>query len=156
MSEGQAKTARAMSSYTQRKRREYLLRKQAEREENVANYRPSGIAIQQPSTVRPSLSGQSSQSETLFSTPRQSKGRVPNQSEKKKRKQRTNKHKKRKPRVVSPDTSGNQRQPMNQQQQQAHDAQQSESAAPIPQQSLRALLASLLALDERLSREQMV
>lgn len=162
ISEDQAKTAKAMSSYTQRRRREYLLRKQASRGRTNTNgqNRPSSVVAGQQSTTAPRDS--TVQSGIPSTSPTSSRATLPNRDEKKKRKPRTNKHKKRTPRMVSPDTSRSKQQqhPMDQQQHLYHHQQQAyysqhdaEHASPIPQQSLRALLTSLVALDEKLSEE---
>jgi hypothetical protein len=188
-----SKTARAMSSYTQRKRREYLLRKQASAEEgeddDISNNqsvpspreRVKSIQVEETETVPKAtttsaaaevtstgLSGSvsplaqkkqlSSHSTRASDTPLSSPmPRVPRKiPTKKKRKQRTNKHKKRKPRPVSPDGLGADGIP-------APGVYESPTpygshvpygqAESMSQQSLRALLASLLALDDKLSRE---
>mmetsp|Transcript_10224 Transcript_10224/g.18644 ORF Transcript_10224/g.18644 Transcript_10224/m.18644 type:complete len:407 (+) Transcript_10224:140-1360(+) len=137
--ENRNKTVRAMSSYTQRKRREYLLRKQASNEEGQGS--KEGARTVKALSVNPPPPPPKTVGSPLSST--QHSRKTPN---KKKRKQRTNKHKKRKPRLATPNV-GQQRQ----QQQQPGLKDDSMS-----KQSLQSLLASLLALDDRLSREQLI
>jgi hypothetical protein len=147
--EGQAKTARAMSSYTQRKRREYLLRKQA-----AAGNEQAGGGKGAPATVTPPSNKDDT---TAASTNPKNKKRRP----------RTNKHKKGKQKQSSPTMANlqyhqqmrqmRQQQYLQQQQQQeAHHAQAYSPTEPIPPQSLRTLLSQLLALDERLSQGQVM
>ncbi|KAG7364677.1 hypothetical protein IV203_037879 [Nitzschia inconspicua] len=141
----QAKTARAMSSYTQRKRREYLLRKQAATNDANVDGRQSADVMVLPSSHKEKV--------TLTS---------PTQ---KKRRPRTNKHKKGKQKQLTPSNMSDlqyqqhmrriqKQQHPHVQQQQAHSARQNQE--PIPQQSLRALLSQLLVLDERLSRGEVL
>lgn len=163
--EGQAKTARAMSSYTQRKRREYLLRKQAASGGGANS--SDGQRVTPVAVTPPSSKGDATATDATS-----------NDQKKKKRRSRTNKHKKGKQKQTSPKMSElqyqqymhhgymQQQQDM-QQQQQAYYAQQIQTQSPyqhhhhhhqepIPQQSLRALLSQLLVLDERLSREEAI
>jgi hypothetical protein len=182
-----SKTARAMSSYTQRKRREYLLRKHASAEEegdddddnpkdqsvlslrervksmpvaeieetvaptaattaNMTTTEASDSASPMPRKKQPSSHSVNSAGTPLTSP----KPSVPRKTpSKKNRKQRTNKHKKRKPRPI--DGTAGIPHPGVYDSHLPH-----QSYAPqeqMSQQSLRALLASLLALDDRLSRE---
>ncbi|KAG7346710.1 hypothetical protein IV203_005779 [Nitzschia inconspicua] len=141
----QAKTARAMSSYTQRKRREYLLRKQAAANDANVDGRQSADVMVSPSSQKEKV--------TLTS---------PTQ---KKRRPRTNKHKKGKQKQLPPSNMSDlqyqqhmrriqKQQHQHVQHQQAHSARQNQE--PIPQQSLRALLSQLLVLDERLSRGEVL
>jgi hypothetical protein len=160
--------ARAISIFTQRKRREYIVRKHSSNdgvlashdflsEETVpdvggdmspARLRRSKTARDTPTEVTAPATPQILQpSEDVSSTvqglttPLPRHRRQPSTNKKKKTKRRTNKHKKRRPqRDVMEGTAGL-----------PHVV--PEPAEPISQQSLRALLASLLALDDRLSKE---
>jgi hypothetical protein len=144
MSEGQIKTAIAMSSYTQRKRRQYLLQRKAAATAAAANEEHVSGCGDVPATVTPSPSKRSSGTT----------------SKKKMRRPRTKKHNKGKIKKLSLDTSELRYQQYRQMQLMQRQRQQQSCHVQQPntirQESLRELLSQILALEERLSREQMM